>query len=253
MSSLSNVEANYEEIEEDIQSLQAIETDLTNSLVNQPNLSDEQKRKINEKITQISNMIINLRSTLSNMNSFYRSALESSVGTLGQQRVAIGIVEDELNRSKKRLQILQQEKNNKIRLVEINNYYSDNYEEHTQLMKIIIFTLIPVIILGVLNNKGILPTSFYYILLIIIVSIGAYYFWVRFASIIMRDNMNYQEYDWYFNANAAPGAPSPSSASDPWASNLSSTGTCVGAACCSTGQTWNPALVKCTTNTTVST
>ena len=252
MSSLSNVEANYEEIEEDIEELLKIETDLVNSLEN-PNLTAGQKLKINEKITQISNMIINLRSTLSNMNSFYRSALASSVGTLDQQRVAIGVVEDELNRSKKRLQILQQEKNNKIRLVEINNYYSDNYEEHTQLMKIIIFTLIPVIILGVLNNKGILPTSFYYILLIIIVSIGAYYFWVRFASIIMRDNMNYQEYDWYFNASAAPGAPSPSSASDPWASNFSSTGTCVGEACCSTGQTWSPELVKCTTNTTVST
>jgi hypothetical protein len=254
MSTLPNVEQNNEQILRDIQSLQAIETELLNSLETNPNLSRDQQTKITEKINQIANMRVNLYSTLSNMNSFYRSALESSVGTLQQQVVAIGIVEDELNRSKKRLQILQQEKNNKIRLIEINNYYSDNYAEHTQLMKIIIFTLIPVIILGVLNNKGILPNSFYYILLIIVAFIGAYYFWRRFASIIMRDNMNYQEYDWYFNANTAPGAPSPSSASDPWASNLSSSsGTCIGEACCSVGQTWNPTLVKCTTNTTAST
>ena len=139
MSSLPNVEQNNEQILSDIQSLQQTEQQLFNSLETNPNLSKDQQQKIVEKMNQISNMRINLYKTLSGINAFYKSALTSSVGTLQQQVIAVGIVEDELNRSKKRLEILQEERNNKIRLVEINDYYSDTYAEHSQLMKIIIF------------------------------------------------------------------------------------------------------------------
>jgi membrane-associated HD superfamily phosphohydrolase len=251
MSSLPNVEQNNEQILGDIQSLQQTEQQLFNSLETNPNLSKDQQQKIVEKMNQISNMRINLYKTLSGINSFYKSALSSSVGTLQEQVIAVGIVEDELNRSKKRLEILQEERNNKIRLVEINDYYSDTYAEHSQLMKIIIFTLIPIIILGVLNNKGILPDLFYRILLIIVAFIGAYYFWECFGSIIMRDNMNYQEYNWFFNATSAPGPPSSTSTSDPWNVNLPPMGTCIGQMCCSTGQTWSSSLAQCVGASTV--
>jgi polysaccharide deacetylase 2 family uncharacterized protein YibQ len=76
------------------------------------------------------------------VNNYFESALNTSIGSLKEQVVAIGIVENELNRAKKRLEILEEEKNNKIRLVEINNYYGDKYAEHSQLMKIVIFILI---------------------------------------------------------------------------------------------------------------
>jgi len=145
-----------------------------------------------------------------------------------------------------------EEKNNKIRLVEINTYFGDKYAEHSMLMKIIIFTLIPVIILAFLNNKGILPNTIYYILLVIISVIGGYFFWMRFASIISRDNMNYQEYDWYFDANSAPTGSS--SSSDPWVTS-NTYGTCIGDACCSNGMTYDASNNQCiipttTTNTT---
>lgn len=249
MSSLPNVEQNNEQILTDIQSLQETEQQLFNSLETNPNLTKEQQQNIVGKMNQISNMRIKLYQTLSGINTFYKNALSSSVGTLQEQVIAVGIVEDELNRSKKRLQILQEERNNKIRLVEINDYYSDTYAEHSQLMKIIIFTLVPVIILGVLNNKGILPSFIYYILLIIVAFIGSYYFWTCLTSIIMRDNMNYQQYNWFFNASAAPGISS-ADRIDPWHSNVS-IGTCIGQNCCSSGQTWNSTLNQCVGTSTV--
>jgi len=249
MSELPNVQQNNEQILNDIQSLQQMEQQLFNSLENNPNMTTEQQQKIVEKMNELSNMRINLYQTLSGVNNYFENAVNTSVGSLKQQAVAIGIVETELNKAKRRLQILEEEKNNKIRLVEINSYYSDKYAEHTQLMKVIIFTLIPIIILGVLNNKGILPNMIYNILLMIIAFIGAYFFWKRFASIITRDSMNYQEYNWYFSPNSAPtGA---SSTSDPWLSS-SNYGTCVGDACCSEGLTYDDSLNKCvpSTNTT---
>jgi len=247
MSGIPDIQENNEQILNDIQSLQELEQQLFNSLETNMNLTPQQQQKIIEKMNQVSNMRINLYKTLSGVNNFFQNALESSVGTLREQATAIAIVESELNQSKKRLELLEAEKNNKIRLVEINNYYGDKYEEHAELMKIVIYTLVPVILFAFLNNKGILPNTFYYILIGIVSVIGAIFFWRRFASIITRDNMNYQEYNWSFDPNSAPTGSS--SSTDPWASTGSILGTCVGEYCCSEGQTYDYNLNQCVTGT----
>ena len=249
MSDQSKNLQNNEQLIDDIQLLQQLEQKMFNNLETNSTLTPEQQEQIIEKINQLSNMRINLYKTLSDVNGFFQTALSSSVGTLQEQATAINIVENELNQSKRRLEALEAERNNKIRLVEINDYYGDRYAEHSKLMKIIIYTLVPVIILAILNNKGILPNKIYYILLIIICVIGAYFFWRTYFSIISRDNMNYQEYDWG-SANAATGATT--SATDPWLSNAG-TGTCIGQACCSTGQTWDASINQCVGNSTVET
>jgi hypothetical protein len=245
MSGLPNVQENNEQILNDIQSLQQMERQLFNNLETNPNLSTEEQKRMIEKMNQISNMRINQYETLSGVNNYFQNALNSSVDSLKQQLMSIEIVEDELNRAKKRLQILEEEKNNKIRLVEINTYFGDRYAEHSELMKIIIFTLIPVIILTFIYRSGILPNIIYYSLLVIIAIIGAYYLWNRYASIVMRDNMNYQEYEWSFDTGSIPtGTPS---ADDPWASG--NFGTCLGNACCSEGLVYDSNLNQCVTDT----
>jgi len=245
MSRLPNVQENNEQILNDIQSLQQMEQQLFSNLESNPNLTTDQQQQMIEKMNQLSNMRVNLYQTLSGVNNYFENALNTSVGSLKEQVVAIGIVENELNRAKKRLEILEEEKNNKIRLVEINSYFGDKYAEHSQLMKIIIFTLIPVIILALLNNKGILPNTIYYILLILVSVIGAYFFWRRFASIITRDNMNYQEYNWYFVPNSV--STDGSSSTDPWLGDLG-LGTCVGDACCSPGLSYDASMNQCVTS-----
>ena len=252
MSDNNNAEETNDQLVTDIQSLQTMEQELFSSLENNPNLTNEQQQKIVEKMNQLSDMRINLYQTLSGVNNYYQNALSSSQGTLKEQTNAIYIVESELNQSKRRLDLLNQEKNNKIRLVEINNYYGDKYAEHGNLMKIIILTLVPIIILALLNNKGILPNSIYYGLTVIIAFIGGYFFWLRFGSIITRDNMDYQTYDWYFDPASAPTAGAAST--DPWSSS-SDYGTCIGDACCSPGLVYDFSLNQCVvpTSTTTST
>jgi hypothetical protein len=236
-----------EQILNDIQTLQTMEQQLFSNLENNPNLTTQQQQQLVEKMNQLSNMRINLYQTLSGVNNYYQNALNSSQGTLKEQTAAIYIVENELNTAKRRLEALDMEKINKVRLVEINNYYGDKYVEHGNLMKIIIFTLIPVIILAIINKSGILPDTIYYILVIIVAAIGGYFFWMRFGSIITRDNMNYQEYDWYFDPSTAPTGSS--SSTDPWAS-LGSLGTCIGQDCCSAGQLYDETLDQCVGDST---
>ena len=188
-----NISQNNEQILNDIQTLQEMEQKLLNNLeANADKLTPQQQEQIVEKMNQISNMRINLYQTLSGVNNFFQDALSSSIGTLQQQTVAIDIIENELNQSKRRLDVLENERQNKIRLVEINDYYGEKYSEHSQLMKIVIFTLVPIIILIFLKNKGIIPNFVYTGLVVVIALIGVYFFWYRFASIISRDNMNYQ-------------------------------------------------------------
>ena len=241
-----DMEENNSQILNDIQSLQTIEQELFNNLENHPDLTSDQQTQIVQKINNISNMRVNLYETLGGVNDFFKTSLSNSTHTLVEQTKAIEIVEKELNKAKKDLELMEEEKNNKIRLVEINNYYGQKYSEHSDLMKNLIYILIPALIISILKNKGILPSSISYILIIIIATIGTYNIWKKMISIVSRDSMNYEEYNWYFDANSAPAA-NPSDGSDPWASSGIG-GTCVGEACCPSGLTYDASLNQCEVN-----
>jgi hypothetical protein len=242
---IPDVSKNNEEILQNIKLLQDAEEGLMKDLESNPQLTPQQQQKIIQKIQQLTEIRSGLYTTLSDLNSFYKNALSSSTGTLKQQSDAINIVETELNRTKKRLQYLETEKNNKIRLVEINEYYGDKYAEHTSLMKIVIFTLIPIIILTIIYNKGFLPSRVYYILFIIIGIVGSIYFWNTYASVITRDNMNYDAYNWSFDPKSAPKGEGTISTVDPWTGvNI---GTCIGEACCQLDQVYDTNLNQCVT------
>lgn len=244
MSGLPNSEQNNEQILSDIQSLQELEQQLFNSLESNPNLTSDQQKKIVEKMNQLSTMRINLYSTLSGVNNYFQGALNSSIGSLKEQVMAIQVVEAELNRAKETLRLIEEEKNNKIRLVEINNYFGDKYAEHAELMKTLIFTLIPVIIVVIIYNTGFLPNTVYYVLITIIAIIGSYYFWKIFSSIIMRDNMNYREYAWAFDPNNVSVAKASTVTADPW-KTTKDFGTCIGDACCAPGLKYDTKLNQC--------
>jgi len=253
-SQLPDVEENTNQLLTDIQSLQTIEQQLFNSLEENTGLTTEQQKKVIEKINNISKMRINLYQTLNSINSFFQNSLANSKGLLTEQTAAIDIVEKELNASKKRLQVLEEEKNNKIRLVEINNYYGQKYSEHSYLMKIIVMMLLPILLLSILFSKGILPSKIYYILIAIIAIIGGIFIWKTVFSIVLRDPMNYEEYNWYFNPANAPTS-TVTDTTDPWASKTSNSnfGSCIGDACCSDGLVYDSSSNQCVISTTDST
>jgi hypothetical protein len=241
--SITDVESQAQSILTNIQSLQSIEQDLIGQLTANPNMSQTNKTNLINKIQEIYTMRLNLYNTLRDVSVYFENSLSNSQTTLTQQTQTINVVEQELQKAKMNLKVLEEEKNNKIRMIEINQYYGDKYLEHGALMRILIMILVPILILALLNKYNILPTNIYYILVGIIAAIGGYFFIRRFISILYRDNMNYQAYQWNYNPNLD--ASSNTSSSDPWLSS-SSTGTCVGDACCSTGMTWDSSSNTCT-------
>ena len=227
-------DASLQTIKDDIDKLQSIETKLLESLESNTNLTLTDKTALYKKINSITDIRINLYKTLSSATGMYKGILEDSNDKLSVQSDAIHIMETELNNTKARLAKLKDDKNNKMRLVQVNDYYGSKYSEQSGLLKIIIVTLIPVIILVVLRQRmllSFLPEIVYNIIIIAIFITGGVFFVLSAGNYMTRDDMNYQEFDWTFNKKSAPKS-SGAASSDPWASPFSGIGTCLGAQCC---------------------
>ena len=231
----------------DIQSLQEIEKELYANLEknNGKNvLTPEEKTQIINKINEISQMRINLYATLKNGYSFYQKNVSSARNTLQEQSQAVNIVEQELNESKKKLQLLEDEKFNKLRLVEINTYYGKSYHANTAVMKIVVAVCIPVLILSLLSNNQIIPRIWYGLLSSIIIITGIILIGYILINLSNRSNSNFDEYNWKFNpADIAPsGTTDTNTSSSPWSiPGL----TCVGEMCCSDGMYYDTVAEKC--------
>jgi len=256
MSTISQNQSNFSErnqqILSDIQNLQSIEQGLFSNLENNSStMTQEEQQQLVQKMNEISQMRINLYKSLTGINSYFQDALVNSRDTLDEQIVAIGIVEEQLNDAKKRLALIEEEKNSNIRNIEINDYYSEKYSNHTSLMKIIIFMLVPIIILAFLYNKGFLPSPIYLTLVAIIALVGFYFLFTSFYSMMRRDNMNYQQYDWGFNPKNLPTSSTTGPNVDPWSGGTSTV--CVGAQCCNQYEMFDTSLNQCIAITNSST
>jgi hypothetical protein len=253
---MADIQSQNEQLLSDIQSLQAIEQDLYTSLETSSasgSLTKDASDKIIQQIKDVSNMRINLYNTLKQNYSLYQSNVSNARDTIDAQSEAVNIVENELNNSKKRLSDMQDEKNNKLRYVEINTYYGKQYNDYTGIMQIIIYMCIPIIILSVLANKGFLPSNIYSGLLVIIITIGVYFLGWKVVHILNAGNMDYDTNTWFFNRANAPNTNSSFSTA------FTVTGKnpfsllpvpCFGAACCDVQSTYDEKLNLCVFNPT---
>ena len=166
-----NLQERNQQVLNNITQLQSQEKELYQSL-DDVNISNEEKQQIIMKINEISQMRMNLYAGLKDIYTYYQENVSASKTTLGQSVAAVDILENELNQSKLKMNLIEDQKNNKLRLVEINTYFGQKYNANSNLMKTIVYICIPIIILAVLFNRGILPSNIYKLLLVIIISIG---------------------------------------------------------------------------------
>jgi len=113
-------------------------------------------------------------------------------------------------------------------------------------MKTIVLICIPIIILSILGNRGLIPNTIFVLLLSAVIIFGVITIGYQIIDISNRDNMNYDVYNWNFNKVNAP-APKPVGAEgdplNPWNYPLF---TCIGSDCCTEGSTeWDDTNKKC--------
>jgi hypothetical protein len=100
----------------------------------------------------------------------------------------------------------------------------------------------------ILGKKEILPRNIYIVLNGMIIVIGIIVIGKKIIDLSNRDNMNFDEYDWYFDKSKAPSDTGTSDSSNPWAMP---TATCVGELCCisNPGMTYDAVQKVCVLNT----
>lgn len=231
-----------------IKNLQSTEMELFLALekgVGQKTLGLNDQNSIVQKINEISQMRINLYKTLNGQSGFYSDNITSSIGTLQQQKQSLYIVENELNEAKRRLALIEEDKNNKSRLIQINTYYGDRYGDYSEMMKTIVLVCLPIILLAYLAKLGFLPQRLYTMLLIILVVIIVIYMFWKVVYLYFHDNMNYQEYNWSANTAGYPKYNSSEPSINPWSSKPSA---CVGEKCCMCGSSFDSTLNRCVPN-----
>jgi hypothetical protein len=118
-------------------------------------MTDSEINSITSQINSLTATRVKLYNALS---TDYKTdvVLEESVKkTINQQAETLKILEVELNKSKENLAKLQDEKYNQLKMIEINSYFSKQYDAHIKLMKLI--TIIGVCMLATLSLNYITP------------------------------------------------------------------------------------------------
>lgn len=118
---------------------------------------------------------------------------------LQQQQEATQAIKNEAKNVKSLNQNMQNEINNKKRMVEINTYYNDRYVGQIELMKLVIYVSVPILIISFLAKKNFIPFNISLLLSGLIIIIGFVFIIRKINDLANRSNMNFNEYDWGFN------------------------------------------------------
>ena len=165
------------------------------------------------------------------------AAVNAARGTANALKVAEGQRQDALRAYNNMLS----ERDSKARIVEINTYYSKEYNAYTNIFKTIFAFCIPLVILGMLNKEEILDDASYFRFSLLIIIIALLMTAYRINDMYWRNNINYDNYEWLYNT-------APVKDEDKYKRSLAgNTGvelsgkssTCSGASCCDDTTFWD--------------
>ena len=131
---------NLDKLLEDVSNLQNTELESLNKLslsVSSGNISKEQLSTALQSISDITNMRTKLYGTLGNVYNNYDDANKLQHHLLISQKDTIDIIEKQIDAERKKLKKAIEDNTNKLRLLEIDNYYINQY--HRIYMKIFFY------------------------------------------------------------------------------------------------------------------
>lgn len=182
-----------------IKDLQDLEKQLYTNLeasASSQNPNAEEQKQIIDKINNLSDTRVNMFNSLSDLYSSSQNEVSKSRKELMDKIVVAKVMENQLNNMKSIMNEVNDIKNNKLRMVEINTYYSKRYQAHTDLMKLIIKVCIALFILIIINKRQLLPSSIANTLMLLVVGFGLFFIIKQVWDLSIRDNMNYDKYDY---------------------------------------------------------
>ena len=134
-------------------------------------------------------------------------------------------------------------------MAEINDYYSEKYSTQTNVMKTIVYFCIPIIILGILMKKEIIPKNIALGIIGVIAGICIFIVIMQSIDIMRRSNMVFSEYKFTSNPDELATEAGSGNGTQPQAMDMSLN--CIEEACCPTGNSfgtvWDASNNQCVT------
>jgi hypothetical protein len=251
----SSVTENHQKLLTNISNLQKLEENLINNLDTLTRKADydvSEQTALIDQINNLSDSRISLFETLNQSYDGIQNNVSNSRTDLVDQLTLVKVVEDQLSKAKETLDTIQNRNDTKMRMVEVNTYYGERYEAHTELMKMLIMVCIPLLILFILKKKSLLPELISNYAIGITIAVGAFFIIRALWDISNRNNMNFGEYDWKYED---PSSYAPSiweynkknfiNFENPLKNLVGNLGICVGSDCCSPGLTYDEVKKQC--------
>jgi len=215
----------------------------------QPNPDVNKQNQMLQKIQELQQLKTSLYTSLSNNLATAQSNVAISRNSLVNEMAVGGIVENELANIQSNLSVVQNAKYNKLRMSEINNYYSDKYDTQAKVMKTIVYFCIPILILGVLMKNEIIPQNIALAIIAVLIGLAIVVVVLQIIDIMRRDNMNFSEYNFPFVPSNTKSTYTGNDADQPMKIDLSLS--CAGEACCPSGNVfgtvWDATKKQCVT------
>lgn len=127
----------------------------------------------------------------------------------------------------------------KKRMIELNTYYSKRFNAQAGVVKLFIYTCVPVLILAILANAGLIPTTIAGFIIVIIIVTGLIYIYAAVSDINRRSKMNFDEYEWEFDPSRVGVISNPNYVSKGGMGAGIGSG-CVNGNCCGPNTLWDP-------------
>ena len=240
-----------------VQTIGQIDTQIQDIYNNLEALSVKSNPDINkqnqmlQKIQELESLKSALYTTLSNNYATTQSKVAISRNSLVNETAVGGIIESELKNVKQNLNAIKETRSGKLRMAEINNYYSDKYATQTTVMKTIVYFCVPILILGILMKKEIIPSNIALVLIAILIGLAIVIVFLQIWDIMNRDNMVFSEYRFPFNPASVKLNSTSNDLDQPVKVDMSLSLSCTGEACCPAGNAfgtvWDATNKQCVT------
>jgi hypothetical protein len=164
---------------------------------------------------------MNLYDSIKDTYNSSMSTMVTSQNDVKDQLAAIKVVEEELKNSAARMGTLNDENVNTVRMIEINRYYEEKYNDYTGFIKYLILFIITLLINYILYRKLLISNSIYKILLFIIILIGVIVLGKYYYKMMFRSNMVYPEYVFPY-ADVVGSTSNDTNVTNPWENPIQS-------------------------------
>ena len=192
---------NHHKLINNIKQSQKKEMQLILDLEKLPNDNDSQEsqKRLIEQMVKNANLRMNEFRQLQALYNVLLKTDQNSAAEIKDQMSQLEMVNKKLEDDKNKMATNKNINIGNLRMSQISTYYSDKYRTQAGVVIYVIYLCVPLLLLAILRNRGIISPNIMSGLVTIIIVIGLFLIVPKILDIRARNNMVFSEYDFSRN------------------------------------------------------